>query len=43
MMLEPPLLFVRNEFSNMINVGYRTKRVGFIGDGISKLLVLSPF
>ena len=24
-------------------VGYRTKRVGFIGDGISKLLVLSPF
>lgn len=23
--------------------GYRTKRVGFIGDGASKLLVPSPF
>ena len=24
-------------------LGYRTKRVGFIGDGASKLLALSPF
>lgn len=26
-----------------IIVGYRTKRVGFIGDGASKLLAPSPF
>ena len=25
------------------NGGYRTKRVGFIGDGASKLLLPSPF
>jgi len=24
-------------------MGYRTKRVGFIGDGVSKLLAPSPF
>jgi hypothetical protein len=26
-----------------ILLGYRTKRVGFIGDGASKLLLPSPF
>ena len=28
---------------SFLNKGYRTKRVGFIGDGASKLLLPSPF
>ena len=38
-------LGIQNGYKNnyKYNWGYRTKRVGFIGDGISKLLVPSPF
>ena len=32
-----------NDVKKLLNSDYRTKRVGFIGDGASKLLAPSPF
>ena len=34
---------IKSTSSNTEEWGYRTKRVGFIGDGGSKLLAPSPF
>ena len=38
-----PFRVIHYNFVNIELEGYRTKRVGFIGDGASKLLILLPF
>ena len=40
------IILIKNEAYSLVFIclmGYRTKRVGFIGDGASKLLLPSPF
>ena len=42
--IKPIVLYMYYRLLSYITrMGYRTKRVGFIGDGASKLLLPSPF